>query len=71
MCGRFTLHHTWRELWEIYRLSDADRGRNDEARYNIDPTQEVPFVTAGDSGVHQLRQGRWWPVPWWAKEMPK
>jgi putative SOS response-associated peptidase YedK len=71
MCGRFTLHHTWRELWELYRLSDADAGRNDEARYNIAPTQEVPFVTAGDSGQHQLRQGRWWLVPWWAKEMPK
>jgi putative SOS response-associated peptidase YedK len=31
----------------------------------------VPFVTAGDDGNHRLREGRWWLVPWWAKEMPK
>lgn len=29
------------------------------------------FVTAGDDGNHKLREGRWWLVPWWAKEMPK
>jgi putative SOS response-associated peptidase YedK len=28
-------------------------------------------VTAGESGAHKLREGRWWLVPWWAKEMPK
>ena len=70
MCGRFTRHHTWRELWELYRRSDADAGRNDEARYNIAPTQEVPFVTA-ENGTNWLREGRWWLGPWWAKEIPK
>lgn len=63
-------HHTWRELRELYRLSDADAGRNDEARYNIAPTEEVPFVTA-ENGAHRFHVGRWWLVPWWAKEMPK
>jgi putative SOS response-associated peptidase YedK len=28
------------------------------------------FVTAGENGVQRLREGRWWLVPWWAKEMP-
>ena len=31
----------------------------------------MPFVTAGENGAHRLREGRWWLVPWWAKEMPK
>jgi hypothetical protein len=30
-----------------------------------------PFVTAGENGAYRLREGRWWLVPWWAKEMPK
>jgi putative SOS response-associated peptidase YedK len=35
------------------------------------PTDPVPFVTIGENGAHKLREGRWWLVPWWAKEMPK
>ena len=46
-------------------------GRNTEPRYNIAPTEDVLFVTAGENGSHKLREGRWWLVPWWAKEMPK
>ena len=55
-----------------YRLTaPADTGRNTEPRYNIAPTEDVLFVTAGDDGIHKLREGRWWLVPWWAKEVPK
>jgi putative SOS response-associated peptidase YedK len=25
----------------------------------------------GENGGQKLREGRWWLVPWWAKEMPK
>lgn len=71
MCGRFTQYHTWAEIHALYRLSDAERGRNTEARYNIAPTQDVLFVTAGKDGYQQVREGRWWLVPGWAKEMPK
>ena len=72
MCGRFTRHLPWSEIHRLYRLTlDWEKQRNDEARYNIAPTDEVLFVTAGDSGNHKLREGRWWLVPWWAKEMPK
>ena len=46
-------------------------GRNDAPAYNVAPTDPVPFVTAGENGAHRLREGRWWLVPWWAKEMPK
>lgn len=31
----------------------------------------MDFVTWKDDGGHKLREGRWWLVPWWAKEMPK
>lgn len=71
MCGRFTFYHTWAEIHALYRLTLDVRGRNNEARYNICPTQTVDFVTLGDDGGHELKSGRWWLVPWWAKEMPK
>jgi putative SOS response-associated peptidase YedK len=71
MCGRFTRYLSWAEIHRLYRLTITDQGRNTEARYNIAPTEEVLFVTAGDEGHHKLREGRWWLVPWWAKEMPK
>ena len=72
MCGRFTRYLSWSENHRLYRLTaPADTGRNTEPRYNIAPTEDVLFVTAGDDGNHKLREGRWWLVPWWAKEVPK
>lgn len=71
MCGRFTRYLSWREIIELYNLTlDYEVGRNDEPRYNIAPTQTVPFVVS-DEGDQRLKEGRWWLVPWWAKEMPK
>lgn len=55
----------------MYRLTDAERGRNTEARYNIAPTDEVLFVTAGNDGFQKVRAGIWWLIPFWAKEWPK
>lgn len=71
MCGRFTNFHTWAEIHRLYSLTNLDRGRNTEARYNIAPTQTVDFVTADGGDGQKLREGRWWLVPFWAKEMPK
>ena len=72
MCGRFTRFHTWADIHKMYRLTDAtETGRNTEARYNIAPTEDALFVTASEDGSHRLREGRWWLVPWWAKELPK
>jgi putative SOS response-associated peptidase YedK len=62
----------WPELVRLYKLTETwERQRNTPPAYNIAPTDQVPFVTAGDNGAHKLREGRWWLVPWWAKEMPK
>lgn len=72
MCGRFTRFHSWADIHEMYRLlPSTETGRNTEARYNIAPTEDVYFVTADEDGGQKVRQGRWWLVPWWAKEMPK
>ncbi len=73
MCGRYTRYLSWSEIHRLYRLTAPAEGagRNTEARYNIAPTQTVDFITWDDDGNHKLREGRWWLVPWWAKEMPK
>lgn len=72
MCGRFTRYLTWAEIHQLYRLTTPqETQRNDAPQYNIAPTDDVPFVTAGEDGNHKLREGRWWLVPWWAKELPK
>lgn len=60
------------EIHRLYRLTlDQEKQRNDAPQYNIAPTEDVLFVTAGPDGSHRLNEGRWWLVPWWAKEMPK
>ena len=69
MCGRYTLFGPWAEIHKLYDLTNSvDRGRNVPARHNIAPTQEVLFVAAPD-GRHELKEGRWWLVPFWAKEL--
>lgn len=71
MCGRCTEMLPWPELIRPYRLTDPWFGRNVPARYNIAPTQTVPFIHHDADGQQVLREGRWWLVPSWAKEMPK
>lgn len=67
MCGRAALYHSWAEVHEAMSIIPAvDRGRNVPARYNIAPTQDMLFVDH-----EKVREGRWWLVPHWAKEMPK
>jgi putative SOS response-associated peptidase YedK len=69
MCGRFTQIRPWREIVRLYRLTDKDATRNTEARYNIAPTQDVPFIHLDKDGNQSVSDGRWWLVPHWAKEL--
>jgi putative SOS response-associated peptidase YedK len=72
MCGRFILEREWREIYELYDLTlSKDTGRNTEARYNIAPTDPVLFVHNDREGKQVVNEGRWWLVPFWAKELPK
>jgi putative SOS response-associated peptidase YedK len=71
MCGRFTQFFTWRELVELYRLTQPSR--NVRPRYNIAPTTTIDVVISVGAGP-ELVPMRWGLVPsWWkktAKEVP-
>jgi putative SOS response-associated peptidase YedK len=74
MCGQFTNELTWGELHALYKLSDELHPvppTNMQPRYNIAPTQEVAFVHLDKAGNIELNRGRWWLVPFFAKELPK
>ena len=73
MCGRFALDHTWAEIHAGMSLvPSCAAGRNDPPRYNIAPTQDVGFLHRGhETGELTVSDGRWWLVPFWAKEIPK
>lgn len=75
MCGRFTNEFTWGDLHALYSLSDElfpmGRPSNMQPRFNIAPTQNVEFVAHNKAGVRELLNGRWWLVPFFAKELPK
>ena len=71
MCGRFTQSYTWRELVELYRLTQP--ARNLRPRYNVAPTTAIDVVRLAESGF-ELVPMRWGLIPgWWkktAKEVP-
>lgn len=73
MCGRFTNEMTWAEIHALYKLSDNlfPVKSNMQPRYNIAPTQDVDFVHLDKAGNMEMNRGRWWLVPFYAKEMPK
>ena len=71
MCGRFTIQYTWAEYFEALNLIPQEAsGRNDPPRYNVAPTQDIGFICMKDGQLTAL-DGRWWLVPFWAKEVPK
>jgi putative SOS response-associated peptidase YedK len=47
MCGRFTQKYTWRELAELYALTQPPR--NLQPRYNIAPTTMIDVVRVRDN----------------------
>ena len=48
MCGHFTQNYTWRELVELYRLTQP--ALNLRPHYNIAPTTAIDVVRWADSG---------------------
>lgn len=72
MCGRYTNEMTWAEMHALYSIHDPSRPRtNVQPRFNIAPTQDVDFAHLDKAGNIELDRGRWWLVPFWAKELPK
>src|SRR5215472_11392548 len=68
MCGRFTQKYTWRELVDLYRLTQP--ARNLEPHYNVAPTSTIDAVRVRD-GARELVPMRWGLVPSWRKNHSK
>jgi len=68
MCGRYTQLMSWRELVELYNLTNVDFRPNLPARYNLTPTQDAPIVRLSEDGGRVLAIARWGLIPVWAKE---
>ncbi len=69
MCGRFTNRFSWRELKELYELSDTlypQSPSNFEPHYNIAPTQTSFVVRLKQDGRRELVELRWGLLPPWA-----
>jgi putative SOS response-associated peptidase YedK len=63
MCGRFTRQYTWREIYELYRLTSP--ASNFQPRYNICPTTTIDAVVD-----RQHIPMRWGLIPsWWSKPL--
>lgn len=72
MCGRFTNEMTWAQIHALYSIHNPPApSSNMQPRYNIAPTQDVDFVHLDKAGNMELDRGRWWLVPFFAKELPK
>jgi putative SOS response-associated peptidase YedK len=69
MCGRFTNRYTWRELVELYRLTDQGDGADWSPSYNIAPTELAPVVRVNrQTGERRLSLLQWGLVPFWSKD---
>jgi putative SOS response-associated peptidase YedK len=65
MCGRFTLHHSTKEVAARFGIQKVLFEA--EARYNIAPTQQVAAITQ-QNGERVLDGFRWGLVPVWADD---
>ena len=72
MCGRFVIQATWAEYRDYLTgfVPESAVGRNDPARYNVAPTQDVPFIVNSENGA-EVKDGRWAYVPPLDKKLPK
>lgn len=71
MCGRFTNELTWPDLFALYNIHNEAPKTNAQPRFNIAPTQDVDFVHLDKAGNMEFDRGRWWLVPFFAKEIGK
>jgi putative SOS response-associated peptidase YedK len=69
MCGRFTRHYSWQELYDLYRLTLRSSHSNLPPRYNICPTTDIDAVIP-HFDQRELVSMRWGFIPhWWNKPL--
>ena len=68
MCGRYNIISDPLTQF-IMSIVNGELGSIElETRYNIAPTESVPVLLRSDAGTWELRDMRWWLVPFWASE---
>ena len=66
MCGRFNIIDD--PLTQLLIEITGGGSWQISTQYNVAPTQQVPVLTRSETDPWQLREMRWWLVPFWAKE---
>lgn len=70
MCGRFTNRFTWRELVELYRITEPYLRpiSNLQPRFNFAPMQAGIVVRLDRDGRRQPAMMRWGLIPGWSND---
>jgi len=70
MCGRFTNQYTWRELVDLYRITEPYIApiSNLEPRFNFAPMQRGVVVRLDKESRREPVVMRWGLVPSWSKD---
>jgi putative SOS response-associated peptidase YedK len=70
MCGRFTNRFTWRELVELYKITEPyiHPISNLEPRFNFAPMQRGIVIRLDKKGRRQPAMMRWGLVPSWSND---
>jgi putative SOS response-associated peptidase YedK len=68
MCGRYTLHHTSKEIAERFGVEPVEKLL--APRYNVAPSQIVPVIRRAQPGedLRKMAGCKWGLIPYWAKD---